>query len=66
MELNKSETFLPWMRNPVNVDSYEECALQVVPQLDPRFLSLSHLCTYTLDIDFIYFEYFIFFQQHYA
>ncbi|CAN6456646.1 unnamed protein product [Victoria cruziana] len=38
MELNKSEPFLPWMRNPVDVDSYEECALQVVPQLDPRLV----------------------------
>ncbi|XP_049935268.1 DEAD-box ATP-dependent RNA helicase 1-like isoform X2 [Nymphaea colorata] len=38
MGQNKSEPFLPWMRNPVDVDSYEECTLEVVPYLDPRLV----------------------------
>lgn len=33
---SKSVPVLPWMRNPVDVEHFDECPLVLVPRLDPR------------------------------
>lgn len=42
MEVKKKSTpILPWMRNPIDVNQFEACALNLVPCLDPRLEVLS-------------------------
>ena len=44
-EKKKAVPVLPWMRSPVDVSLSDECSLNHLPFLDPRyFLSLVYYC----------------------
>lgn len=39
-EESSKEPVLPWMRSPVDVGSIDECPLNLLPFLDPRYSSI--------------------------